>query len=227
MRSLILALVMLAPALVSAAPQIRQVQCRFISFGSDVEPAPVVAISGEGAEVSCPLSTTQISPKIVCAAKDNVIGFVTSADKRPIATATIPPEISSAFLVFVKVPAKPEASPWRVVVFEDSAKNFPDGGAFVANFHSQDIRFIIGEHKGMLHAAGYHGYSMPKQRDSFNMAPVTVEFLQDKKWRTASESSLRFLPGMAYLIFAFVDPASGRPRVATYQDFGTARDAPP
>jgi hypothetical protein len=50
------------------------------------------------------------------------------------------------------------------------------------------------------------------------MAPVVFEFLQEDKWRTASESMLRFLPGMRYLIFAYLDPESGRPRIATYQD---------
>jgi hypothetical protein len=51
------------------------------------------------------------------------------------------------------------------------------------------------------------------------MAQVVFQFQQGDTWRTASESLLRFLPGMRYLILAYVDPASGRPRIATYQDF--------
>ena len=51
---------------------------------------------------------------------------------------------------------------------------------------------------------------------------MTFEFLQDDKWRTASESTVRFLPGMRYLIFAYMDPTSGRPRISTYQDIAPA-----
>lgn len=219
MRSIILALALFAPTTASAAEQVREVQCRFLAFGSADEPAPVIASSEKGAEVICPLSSNQISPKIACFARDNTIGFVSSVDKKPVAVATIPAQINAALLVFVKVPEKSGTAPWRVVVFEDSAKNFPNGGAFVANFHNKDIRFVIGEHKGILHAAGFHGYSMPAQLDSFNMAPVTVEFQKEDKWRMASESALRFVPGMSYLIFAYSDPVSGRPRIKTYQDF--------
>jgi hypothetical protein len=221
MRSNFLSALLLVPAIISA-DEARQIHCRFLSFGGNGEPASIIAVSGKGTEITCPLPTTQISPKIVCFAKDNAIGFISSADRKPFATARIPAAINSALLVFVKTPVKPEAKStapaWRVLVIEDSHKNFPDGGAFVANFYSKDIRFIIGEHKGMLHAAGAHGYAMPKERDTFNMAPVVFEFQQGESWRTANEGALRFLPGMRYLIFAFVDPVSGRPRINTYQD---------
>jgi len=62
------------------------------------------------------------------------------------------------------------------------------------------------------------------ERDPFNMAPVIFEFLQGDQWRTANESTLRFLPGIRYLIIAYVDHDSGRPRVSPLQDL--ARSAP-
>jgi hypothetical protein len=146
--------------------------------------------------------------------------------------ANIPAGVKSALVIFVKLekPGTPGAADknagWKVFVIEDSAKSFPDGGAYVANFYPGDIRFVIGEHKGMLKPAGTHGYEMPKQRDDFNMAPVIFEFKSGEKWRIANESSLRFLPGMRYLIFAYVDPVSGRPRINTYQDLADASAAP-
>lgn len=228
MRSIFLSTLLLVPT-ITQAEEARQIQCRFLSFGGNGEPASVIALSGKGAEITCPLSTTQISPKLVCFAKDNTIGFLSTADRKPFATASIPAAIHSALLIFVKTPVKTEATAvapeWRVLVIEDSDRNFPDGGAFVANFYNKDIRFVLGEHKGMLHAAGSHGYAMPKERDTFNMAPVVFEFLQGESWRIANESALRFLPGMRYLIFAFVDPVSGRPRINTYQDVAPAAPA--
>ena len=129
--------------------------------------------------------------------------------------------MSSALLIFIgngPTPSDPAQAQLKVMVIEDSPKNFPDGGAYIANFHHSPIRFVVGEHKGMLKPGGSHGYALPKQRDSFNMAPVIFEFLKKESWQIANESALRFLPGMRYLIFAYVDPQSGRPRISTIQD---------
>jgi hypothetical protein len=223
MRAILIALVFLLPVL-GHAQDARPVHCRFLSFGATGDLASAIAVSDKGTEITCPLSSTQLSPKIICFAKQNTIAFVSPADRKPLATATIPPGTNAALLIFVQAPGQTENAPpaWRVLVIEDSPKNFPDGGAFIANFCNNDIRFIVGEHKGMLHAAGSHGYAMPKERDSFNMAPVIFEFIQNDKWHIANESALRFLPGMRYLIFAYVDPVSGRPRINTYQDFAPA-----
>ena len=219
MRPFLLICALLLPALASAE-NLRQVRCRFLGFGGTDSSASVLALTDKGADVRCPLSTDSISQPLVCFAAENKITFLTPADRKPAATATIPAEVKNALLVFVtySTPAAGEPS-WRILVIEDTPKNFPDGGAFIANFYNKDIRFIVGEHKGMLHPAGNHGYALPTERDAFNMAPVIFEFLQDDKWRTANESSLRFLPGIRYLMFAYVDPASGRPRISTFQDF--------
>ena len=220
MRLFLLPLLLLFPALLSAQES-RQIQCRFLSFGGLENPPAVIAAAENGTETTCPLSSSQISRKVACFAVGNKIPFLSSVDRKPIATATIPSGVSSALLVFIQAPAGSEtdAPAWKVLVIEDTPKSFPYGGAFVANFYNKEIRFIIGEHKGMLRAGGLNGYAMPEERDSFNMAPVVFEFLQGDKWRIANESALRFLPGMRYLIFAYVDPVSGRPRISTYQDF--------
>ncbi|MES2439502.1 MAG: hypothetical protein V4584_10565 [Verrucomicrobiota bacterium] len=222
MRTLLCSIVVLLAPLLHAQEG-RPVRCRFLSFGGTGPDITAVATSDKGAPIHCPLSSSQLSGQIVCQTRGDTIPFVSSTDRKPLATATIPAGVGAALLIFVQAPKKPDAAAdapsWRVMVIEDSPKNFPDGGAFVANFYSKDIRFVIGEHKGMLRAAGSFGYAMPKERDDFNMSPVIFEFLQEDKWRIANESSLRFLPGMRYLIFAYVDPVSGRPRINTYQDF--------
>lgn len=220
MRLLPFLILLLLPIQVSAQ-EIRQIQCRFLSFGGLENPPAVIAAAGNGDEITCPLSSSQISEKVACFAVGNKIQFLSTADRKPTATATIQPGVHSALLVFVQMPSSPEAAApaWKILVIEDTAKTFPAGGAFIANLYNKEIRFIIGEHKGMLHAGGIHGYAMPEERDSFNMAPVVFEFLQGDKWRIANESALRFLPAMRYLIFAYVDPVSGRPRINTYQDF--------
>ena len=205
------------------AQELRPVECRFLSFGSNGDFKSVLALTDKGEAIECPVPTTQLSKKIVCQAKDHKIPFLSASDRKPLATAAIPAGVNSALVVFVRFPDRTEAKPadnagWRIFVIDDSPKSFPDGGAYVANFFSGEIRFVIGEHKGMLKAGGAFGYAMPKERDDFNMAPVILEFRNDDKWRVANESSLRFLPGMRYLIFAYVDPVSGRPKINTYQD---------
>ena len=159
-----------------------------------------------------------MSPVIICNTKGNFINFFSEEDRKPAASATLAPHVKAAILVFVPAAKTAGGLPWRVFVIEDSDKNFPDGGAFVANFHVQDIRFTIGKTKEQLHPGAFHGVARPEPRDAFNMAPVVFEFQQDKAWRTASESKLRFVPGLRYLIFAYVDPVSQRPRICSLQD---------
>lgn len=218
----LLFLLLVAANSLCSAQEVRQIDCRLLAFGSIGETKSAIAVSARGEDVSCPLSSTHLSKKVVCDAKDNTISFLSSTDRKPLASVAVPPGVRQALVIFVRL-EKPgseaaASSGWRAFLIDDSPKNFPDGGAYMANFYSDDIRFVIGEHKGMLRAGGNHGYSMPTKRDDFNMAPVTVEFRNGEKWRIANESSLRFLPGMRYLIFAYVDPASGRPRINTYQD---------
>lgn len=221
MRSLILAIVLI-PAALLQAQDVRPINCRFLSFGGTAEMASVSNFSAKGEEIVCPLPTNEFSKAVVCHAKKNVIDF-SQSNKSPAASATIPAGVKSVLLLFVATPTPPDAEagkslPWRVLVIEDSPKNFPFGGAFIANFYTNDIRFEIGEHKGVLHADEAKGFPIPKQLDAFNMGVLLVETLQDDKWRTANETSLRFLPGTRYLIFAHLDSASGRPRINTYQD---------
>lgn len=222
MRSILFLATLILPSIVTGQES-RPINCRFLSFGGgEEEIISALSLSDKGAEIVCPLPSDQLSQKVVCFAKNNTIGFLTAADKTPMAAAAIPPGFDSVLLVFVQARQAAEAgsaTPWRVLVIEDSPKNFPDGGAFVANFNPKEVRFIIGEHKGMLRAAGSHGYARPAERDAFNMSTVMFEFLDNDKWRIANESALRFLPGMRYLIFAYTDPVSGRPRINTYQDF--------
>lgn len=221
MRIILLPLALFLTAIVSAQ-EARPVQCRFLGFGGDSGAVEMIALGSKDVEIKCPVPLSNLSPRVTCFVTGESLPFFTAEGRKPAAIATIPAGMKSALLVFI--PGSTSAAskggmPWRVFVIDDSLKNFPDGGAFIANFHDNDIRFIIGEHKGMLHSAAFHGYAHPNNRDSFNMAPVIFEVLQEEKWRVANESSLRFLPGIRYLIFAFTDPVSGRPRISTCQDF--------
>lgn len=221
MRALILSIV-LFPAALLHAQNARPVNCRFLSFGGSPEMSSVISLSAKGEPSACPLPTHELSNNVVCYAKNNAIDF-SLTDKSPAATATIPAGAKSVLLLFVANPKAPDADaakslPWRVIAIEDSPKNFPFGGASIANLSSNDIRFEIGEHKGVLPPDGTQGFPIPKQLDDFNMAPLLVEARQGDNWRTASETSLRFLPSTRYLILAHADSASGRLRVNTYQD---------
>lgn len=215
-----LPLALLILALPATAADVRKVNCRFLGFGPDSDGITAISISSDGSETTHSLSAVSLSERVECEVRNNELPFLTE-ERKPMATARVGSGVRSVILVFLRGAASAGGKPpgWRIFVIDDSPRKFPDGGAFVANFYHDNIRFVIGEHKGMLKPAGAHGYAMPKKRDDFNMAPVIFELHNVDRWRTANESSLRFLPGMRYLIIAFVDPASGRPRINTYQDF--------
>ncbi|MEP4078410.1 hypothetical protein [Haloferula sp.] len=229
MRILVTLLILLFPAVghsQNTSGEARQVQCRFLIFGGVDKPKLVNATGPKDSTVPCPLSASKISDPVSCVAKGNKIKFTSEGEGTPLAIASIPSGVRAAILIFVPQ-SKDTSLPWKVILIEDSAKNFPDGGAFVANFHGDNIRFIIGEHKGALRPAQTQGYARPENRDSFNMAPVIFEFRQKDKWRKGNESALRFLPGIRYLIFAYTDPKSKRPKINTYQDFRSVSTSTP
>ena len=218
MRLLCFCLLVLCPVF-SHAQEGRKVACRFVCFEGATPPPPLINVFDKGVEVICTIPANVFSESVICFAKGNAINFVSSDNRTPVASALIPAEVKAAILVFVPAAKVPSPLPWQVFVIEDTVKNFPDGGAFVANFYKQDVKFVIGEHKILLKTGKSHGLACPKQRDAFNMAPVVFQFQQDDAWRTASESMVRFVPGMRYLMFAYIDTASGRPRISTFQDF--------
>jgi len=219
MRTRLLCLLVLCPAL-SAAQDGRKVACRFLCVEGADPPPPLVNVSANGAEISCKIAPT-LSEASVLFAKGDSISFLSSDHLAPAATATIPANMKSAILVFA--PAEKAPLPFRVSVVEDFGADFPDGGALVANLCSHEIRFSIADATVTLQSGKTHRFARPEERDAFNMAPVVFQFQQDGTWRTASESALRFVPGMRYLILAFPDPASARPRLSTYQDFPTPK----
>ncbi len=229
MRTLFLAIAVLLPVF-SAAQEARPVSCRFLSFEGSGGLQTVLTRTTGGNEVTCPLHTSSPSPPIECLATANRITFLSPDDRQPLGVATIPSGAKSVILLFIQIaknPAAADEKTWQIIAIEDTPDKFPNGGAYIGNFYNRDIRFIVGEHKGMLRPATFHGYERPGQRDDFNMAPVVFEFLQGETWRTASESMLRFTPGMRYLIFAYVDPVSNRPRIKTFQDTAPSIPAEP
>jgi hypothetical protein len=217
MRAFLLCLLFFYP-LIGNAQEFKKISCRFLCLDAANPTPPLLNIGGKGVEIPCTIYTEELSPAVACMAKENTINFISTVDHKPAATAKIPDNGKALILIFVAAAKAPDALPWRVFVIDDSPANFPDAGAFVANFHNKDIRFVLGEKKLMLHSGGSHGFASPTKLDSFNMAPVSFEFEQDGTWRVAKESMLRFLPGMRYLFFAYVDPTSGRPRISTFRD---------
>jgi hypothetical protein len=226
MRFICFCLFLLCPVFCHAQ-DVRKVSCRFLSMEGAPQPPPMLNVTDKGGEITCTINSETFSASVICLAKGNIINFISSIDRKPAAVATIPEGAKAVILVFVPPAKTPNSLPWRVFVIEDSIKNFPDGGAFVANFHDQDIRFVIGETPVKLASGGCHSLARPEKRDAFNMAPALFQFQQDGSWRTASESMLRFIPGKRYLFFAYVDPATGRPHISTFQDFKTSATTPP
>jgi hypothetical protein len=195
----------------------REVKCRFLCF--QTQPPPFVTLNSKGEPIPIALGPDEISTSVVCNADEgNHIPLIDPLDlKKAIGAVTVPAGSKAAIIIFLPVAAdEPPAS--KILVIDDSPEKFPDGGAFVANFQTQEIRFTIGERKLMLKAGTTCAVPKPEQVDDFNMAPVVFEFRKDEKWRTARESTQRFLPGIRYLMFCYIDPQSGRPRVSTFED---------
>ncbi|WP_035605021.1 hypothetical protein [Haloferula sp. BvORR071] len=226
MRAFFLLLLFPITCLAAGSGNDRKVSCRFLALEGNPAVPALVNLAADGAELACEVPVATLSEEKACFAKGEAMSFLSQADKKPAAVAKVPAGMNAAILVFL--PAEKGAEiPWRVLVVEDSAKTLPDGGAFVANLHQQEIRFVVGQSKILLKPGTTHSMARPEGRDEFNMAPVVFQFPQkDNSWATASESMLRFVPGGRYLMFAYVDPPSGRPRIMTCKDSKRPAAAP-
>lgn len=227
LRALLLSLVCLLPTPGHAQNTSRPVSCRFLCMEGATPPAALLCTGAQGVEVRFTVPANTPSAATVCYTQGDKLNFLSTTDRKPVATATIPATVKSAILLFIPSAQTQAPLKWRVFVINDSPNTFPDGGAFVANFYHKDIRFIIGEHRILLRPATSHACVRPTQRDDFNMAQVAFEFQQDESWRSVSESLLRFLPDMRYLVIAYVDPTSGRPRLFISTDLTPAPAPPP
>jgi len=213
------------------AQALRPVDCRLLWFDPATQPPALVNLGPDEGAISCKFTPNTLSPTVRLFASNGVIRFLDDGERKAAAAATIPANVKKAILVFLPA-AKPAAGEEaaampRVFVIDDSPQSFPQGGAFVANLFSGDIRFVIGEHRNQLRTGNTLGVKQPEKRDEFNMAPVLIQFQQGDSWRTASESVVRFIPETRYLILAYVDPASGRPRIATITDVASAVEPEP
>ena len=222
MRLLVLCLLFVCPALARAQDG-RKVSCRFLCLEGVAAPPPLVNMSSKGNPIACGVPANTFSAPTVCHLKGNAMSFLTAADLKPAAVATIPANVKTAILVFAPAETSADALPWRVWVIEDFAATFPDGGTLAANLCTRDVRFTIDDNPVTLQPGKVHCFPRPLKRDDFNMAAVTCHIQQDDSWRTVSESLLRFAPGMRFLTYAYFDATSGRPCVVACQDIPPAK----
>jgi hypothetical protein len=240
MRAIFFPLALLLFPALHAAPN-RPVECRFLKLGSGGGLNAVIVSPEKGQDITCPLSSSGVSTRITCPARENVIHFLSDGDKDELVVATIPPTMKSALLVFFRTKATPakveeveevkeseqdvgtttavaEETVWQVLVIDDAARNDPTDGGLVGNCYPAAMRSRIGAGPETLATMETRRFATPTEKDDFNMAPVILELNDGESWKKASESSLRFLPGSRYLLFLYPDESSGRPRVAMIQE---------
>ena len=225
MRLLCICLFVLCSAL-GNSQDARKVSCRLLCLEGAAAPPLLLNLSAKGTKIPCIIPPNTFSAPVICHAKGDAITFLTASDLKPAALATIPANVKTAIVVFAPAANANDSPPWRTFVIEDFPANFPDSGALVANFCSQDVRFTIDDNPVTLHTGMAHTFDRPKNLDAFNMGPLLAEFHQDDSWRTVNENLLRFAPGMRFLIYAYFDDASNRARIATCQDIPVTKPAP-
>ena len=228
----LLAAVLVATVLpATAQSKLMPVDCRILCFQRADEATELVTWGAQAnSEAVIPLSTAMPSQAVRVGAVNNTVRFFRKATAeevapgktppapKPVAVVTLPENASKALLFFV--PEKHEdGTLYTVMALDEVSERFPGGGAFVCNLHKADVRFLIGENTKQLGPKQTLYLGMPKDRDNFNMARVAFQFMDAQgQWRTATETRLRFTPGLRQILVTFLDPASGRPRMRAITD---------
>ena len=119
MRFLAICLMLLCPVL-SSAQDVRKVNCRFVCCGGTAPPPPLINAFDKDIEVTCTIPTNTFSEPVECCAKSNVISFLSSERRKPMASAKIPEQVKAAILVFIPA-GKSRISPMAVPLSPTSA----------------------------------------------------------------------------------------------------------
>ena len=194
-----------------------EVNCRFVCLDATAPPEFILS-SAKGVEANLTVPTNSLSSISHCTTKGGVLRVLAAKNREVAAVVAMPAKMRSVIIVLVASPRGVVGPAWQAHVIEDSPKNFQDGGALIANFHNQDIRFTIGKTELELPPMGVRSSPKPSFLDDFNMAAVSTQLQQGSAWTTITETMLRFLPGSRYLIFATTDIDSGRPRILNFHD---------
>lgn len=190
----------------------RTLSCRFLFFGKQ-NGWPTAFVMSPSGKIPCPIPFVHFSKPVDCVLSEGKLELFNEKNSL-IMSPSVGAETKKAFVLVVQTSTDPEPA-WQAIVVDDNQKNFPAGGAYVVNLNNGDIRFIIGEHKGMLNKGDRYGYKMPEERNDFNMATVKFWINTNDQWQIANETALRFLPRLRYFFICFRDPISGRPDVRT------------
>ncbi len=210
------------------AQEARPVSCRFIGFGLEAN-EKVLSANPKGDPIPCDLPVNKLSPKTQCFAVGTSVNFISPVDRKSlVATATIPASGNSFIFIFLKKPQPkdPKIPNWNIFVIEDTEKKFFPGGTYVVNFHQKDIRFNIGEHKGMLRPGMSSCYPLPNKKNDFNMAQVFFEHYEEQKWLPMKESGYRCLPDIRYIAVGYMSPKTKRPELQIIEDIKQTVIAP-
>lgn len=215
-KLLLEASLMLSLSSLMQAQEVKAVACRFVAL--EETPPAMLNIAGEKNQVAVKVLSNRISDPIECFTVDGKLSFFDAGTKQPIVSTPVPAKIKQAIFVFLKVDKEGKPA-WKLFPIENTAESFPAGGSHVVNLHSSDIRFILGQTREVLKPNQSKGFQMPTQRDDFNMAPVVFQFKNSRdEWINGKETSYRFLPTSRFLLIAYIDPRTKRPRVKTFKD---------
>ncbi|WP_411847257.1 hypothetical protein AAFN60_07645 [Roseibacillus persicicus] len=194
----------------------RALECRFLAL--EEAPPALVNTAGEKNQVAVKVMRNRISDPMECYAVDGKLSFFDEKSGELLTSTAVPAKIKKAIFIFVKGNQGGKTA-WKLFPIDNTEDSFPAGGTHVVNLHADEIRFILGQTKEVLKPNQSKGFEMPTNRDDFNMAPVAFQFKNSRdEWVNGKETSYRFLPTSRYLLVAYIDPRSSRPRVKTFKD---------
>jgi hypothetical protein len=209
--------------LLTHSASIAAIECRLLWCDPQQEAPALMSMDLEKTLRPLALTALKIQSPTLLHPQEGRLPLFHADDRSVACTVVVPSSIRRAILILM--PGETQRS-MRAVLVDDISGRFPDAGACVVNLSRVHIRMAVGEHRALVSPGADHPLGCPQERDDFNMAQLLFQFERDGAWRTASETRLRFAPGMRHLILAEHDPRSGRPRVRTFTDAAVPRPLP-
>jgi len=213
------------------AQDLRQVTARTLCFSRVADDADIF-ISAPEKPHQIMLPVHGFSPEFKCQLIKNVAIFykIEGVDdqgkpKKVIMARGKAPTGARKVLCYFVPAAKGSKTPYEVKILNDGLRDFPMGHTRVLNLFGGEVAFQFGEHVKRLKPGGMVNVSLVKKKDAYNMAPVVCKMqTSDGKWRTISETQMKFTDRKRLMVVSFIDQATRRPRLRFYKDIPLAAE---
>jgi hypothetical protein len=199
-----------------------KVETHFYAFDYVLGRDTVMVPTGSGTYAETPLSKANIVGPIHAAVTDGVLALY---DKKPaadalghrevLASAAYPAGVSSALVVLFPA-SKNDPFPYRALVLNHNAQDFPLGVYRMINISPHPIRGAIG--KSIIESKPGSVANLKPEGEPGAIVAMKFEYYSENRWNLLTETRCAIRNDRRWLTCIYLDPSTGRMNIRSIPD---------